>query len=195
VRMRLVADGADGSPAGTAYADLRGATRCALITPPEREGVLARIGPDPLKPDAEPNLAWQRVRRSRAPIGGLLMDQSVLAGVGNVYRAEVLFRQRLHPLRPGRTLRVGQWQALWDDLVELMAAGVRAGRIETVRPEDRASARARPRRRRTGMNYVYRRDGEPCLVCGTTIRTEVLAGRNSFWCPRCQPVFRSRAVG
>lgn len=195
VRMRLVADGADGHGAGTAYGDLRGATQCALVTPAERDAVLDRIGPDPLKPDADPDRAWQRIRRSRAPIGGLLMDQSVLAGVGNVYRAEVLFRQRLDPMRPGRTLRVSQWQAVWDDLVVLMAAGVRSGRIETLRPEDRAAARQRPARRRTGQHYVYRRDGQECLVCGATVRTTELAARNLFWCPRCQPVFRSRAVG
>ena len=195
VRLRLVADGADGSEQGTAYADLRGATQCALITPPERDAVLARIGPDPLRPDADPDRAWERVRRSRSPIGVLLMDQSVLAGVGNVYRAEVLFRHRLHPLRPGNTLRVSQWRAVWDDLVELMAAGVSSGRIETLRPEHRAAARDRPARRRTGQHYVYRRDGQACLVCGSTVRADELGGRNLFWCPRCQPVFRSRAVG
>ncbi len=192
VRMRLVAGG-DGLP--TAYADLRGATQCSLVTAGERDAVLERIGPDPLKPDADPDRAWDRVRRSRSPIGGLLMDQSVLAGVGNVYRAEVLFRQRLDPMRPGRTLRVSQWNALWEDLVALMAEGVRTGRIETVRPEDRAAARSRAHRRRAGLNYVYRRDGQDCLVCGATVRTAVLGGRNLFWCPRCQPVFRSRAVG
>ena len=81
------------------------------------------------------------------------MDQAVLAGVGNVYRAEVLFRHRMHPLRPGRTLRVRPVRAMWDDLVELMAEGVRTGRIDTVRPEHtpeamgRAPRRGRPRRR------------------------------------------------
>ena len=81
------------------------------------------------------------------------MDQAVLAGVGNVYRAEVLFRHGLHPLRPGATLRVGQWRAIWDDLVDLMGEGVVANRIDTVRPEHtpeamgREPARRRPRRR------------------------------------------------
>ena len=167
VRMRLVADGADGHGAGTAYGDLRGATQCALVTPAEREAVLDRIGPDPLKPDADPDRAWQRIRRSRAPIGGLLMDQSVLAGVGNVYRAEVLFRHRLDPMRPGRTLRVSQWQAVWDDLVELMAGG------RAQRP-DRDAAPRGPRggppaaaaRRRTGQHYVYRRDGQAAWSAG-----------------------------
>jgi endonuclease-8 len=180
VRMRLVG--------GSSYADLRGATACDLITDEQREAVLDRLGPDPLDPTADPDRAWQRIHRSRAPVGGLLMDQSVLAGVGNVYRAEVLFRHKMHPLRPGRTLRVGQWQAMWDDLVDLMADGVRSGRIETLRPEDRAG------QPRSVRNYAYRRTGEPCLVCGARIRTAELQGRNLFWCPRCQPVFRSRAL-
>ena len=92
----------------------------------------------------------QRIRRSRAPIGGLLMDQSVLAGVGNVYRAEVLFRHRLDPLRPGQhACGSGSSRAVWDDLVTLMAEGVRTGRIDTVRPEHTPEAMGRdPRARR-----------------------------------------------
>jgi endonuclease-8 len=124
------------------------------------------------------------------------MDQKVLAGVGNVYRAEVLFRHRTHPLRPGRTLRVGQWLSMWDDLVGLMTEGVRTGRIDTVRPEHTPEAMGRPPRvdDHGGEVYVYRRTGQPCLVCGSTVRTDVLVGRNIFWCPRCQPRFRSRAL-
>lgn len=198
VRLRLVAAGdseADGTLA--AYADLRGATRCVLVTPAERADVVRRLGPDPLRADADPGRAWERIRRSDRTIGDLLMDQEVLAGVGNVYRAEVLFRQRLHPLRSGRTLRRAQFDALWADLVELMREGVRLGRIDTVRPEHTPEAMGRPARRddHGGEVYVYRRDDRPCHVCGTRVRTATLAGRNSFWCPRCQPVFRSRARG
>jgi formamidopyrimidine-DNA glycosylase len=124
------------------------------------------------------------------------MDQAVLAGVGNVFRAEVLFRHRTHPLRPGRTLRVGQWRAMWSDLVELMAEGVRTGRIDTARPEHTPEAMGRPPRvdDHGGEVYVYRRTGQPCLVCGSTVRTDVLVGRNIFWCPQCQRRFRSRAL-
>jgi endonuclease-8 len=190
VRLRLV------SEAGRAYADLRGATTCELVTTEQRDAVVARSGPDPIRPDASWERAWDRVRRSRSPIGGLLMDQTVLAGVGNVYRAEVLFRHRMHPLRPGNTLRVGQFRAMWDDLVVLMAEGVRTGRIDTVRPEHTPEAMGRPPRvdDHGGEVYVYRRAGQPCHVCGATVRTEELLGRNLFWCPRCQPRFRSRAV-
>jgi endonuclease VIII len=190
VRLRLVA--ADGD----AYADLRGATTCELVTREQRDAVVQRSGPDPIRPDSSWQPAWERIRRSRAPIGGLLMDQSVVAGVGNVYRAEILFRHRMHPLRPGNTVRVGRFREMWDDLVVLMADGVRTGRIDTVRPEHTPEAMGRPPRvdDHGGEVYVYRRTGQPCHVCRASVRTEVLLGRNLFWCPRCQPRFRSRAV-
>jgi endonuclease VIII len=196
VRLRLVrpAGGRDGDH--TSYADLRGATRCDLMTGERREEIVSRLGPDPLRPDSDPMRAWRRIAKSPRPIGDLLMDQAVLAGVGNVYRAEVLFRHRTHPLRPGRTLRVGQWRSMWSDLVELMAEGVRTGRIDTVRPEHTPEAMGRPPRvdDHGGEVYVYRRTGQPCLVCGSTVRTDVLVGRNIFWCPQCQRRFRSRAL-
>jgi DNA-formamidopyrimidine glycosylase len=189
VRLRLVGGGSH-----AAYADLRGATQCELVTTARRDAIVATLGPDPLRADADPERAWARISRSPRTIGDLLLDQEVMAGVGNVYRAEVLFRHRLHPLRPGRTLRVGRWRALWADLVELMAEGVRTGRIDTVRPEHTPEAMGRAPRvdDHGGEVYVYRRTGQPCLVCGTLIRTDVLVGRNIFWCPRCQPKFRSR---
>ncbi len=193
VRLRLVARDGD----HLSYADLRGATTCELVTAGQRDALVARSGPDPLRDDADPDRAWERIRRSKAPIGGLLMDQAVLAGVGNVYRAEVLFRHRMDPMRPGNTLRRGQWQAMWDDLVELMHEGVRTGRIDTVRPEHTPEAMGRPPRKddHGGEVYVYRRNGMACHVCGSTIRTTELQGRNLFWCPRCQRRFRSRSLG
>jgi endonuclease VIII len=192
VRLRLVAQ----DDLGTSYADLRGAILCDLVGRGRRDEILGRLGPDPLRPDADPDLAWRRISRSHRPIGDLLMDQKILAGVGNVYRAEVLFRHRIHPLRPGNTLRVGQWRAMWADLVELMGEGVRTGRIDTVRPEHTPEATGRAPRRddHGGEVYVYRRTAMPCLLCGSAVRTGELVGRNIFWCPRCQPAFRSRAV-
>jgi endonuclease-8 len=191
VRMRIVA----GAPRPS-YGDLRGATACELLTIAQRDAILERLGPDPLREDADWSRAWTRVSRARTPIGALLMDQAVLAGVGNVYRAEVLFRHRLHPLRPGNTLRRGRFEAMWHDLVVLMREGVRTGRIDTVHVHHTPEAMGRAPRvdDHGGEVYVYRRHGQPCYVCGARIRTEVLAGRNLFWCPRCQPKFRSRAV-
>jgi len=169
-------------------ADLRGPQLCALETPNEIEAQLAVLGPDPLRSDADPDVAWRRIRRASRPIAALLMDQAVLSGIGNVYRAEVLFRNRVNPYRPGSKLNRRSWLGIWSDLVELMPVGVRTGRIDTVRPEHTPEAMGRPPRQdiRGGEVYVYRRAGQPCLVCGSRIRAEVLAGRNLFWCGNCQ---------
>lgn len=180
VRLRIADD--------TLAADLRGPQVCALRTPAEVAAQQARLGPDPLRADADPEKAWQRIHRSTKPIAALLMDQSVLSGVGNVYRAEVLFRNRLAPMTPGKDFKRASWQAIWRDLVTLMPIGVRDNRIDTVRPEHSPEAMGRDPRvdDHGGEVYVYRRQHQPCLVCGSTVRTVVLEGRNLFWCGRCQ---------
>ena len=181
LRMRWVADGPDG---GGVWADLRGPTACEVLTRPEVKAILARLGPDPLRPRADGGRAHRRIAASRTAIGALLMDQTVLAGVGNVYRAELLFRHGVSPFRPGRGVEEPLWAGMWADLVVLMRGGVRLGRIVTTRPEDRS--RRRGVVAREDAHYVYRRTGEPCRVCRTEIRTEVMVGRNLYWCPACQ---------
>ncbi|MCW2696539.1 MAG: glycosylase [Modestobacter sp.] len=181
LRMRWEGPGEDGSGVWT---DLRGATACDLITDGEAQVILDRLGPDPLRRTSDPGTAFARISRSRVAVGALLMDQSVLAGVGNVYRAELLFRHRMSPFRPGRDVDADTWTAMWADLVTLMRAGVRAGRIVTTRAEDRE--RRRGAASRTDAHYVYRRTGLPCRICATEVRTEVMVGRNLFWCPTCQ---------
>lgn len=116
------------------------------------------------------------------------MDQKVIAGVGNVYRAEVLFRHRVDPYRAGKDIAPAEWDAIWADLVELMREGVRNNRIDTVRPEHTPEAMGRPPRvdDHGGEVYVYRRANLPCHICGGEIRTADLAARNLFWCPACQ---------
>ncbi len=177
LRLRLVTD--------EHWVDLRGPTACEVMTTPERDAVLARLGPDPLRPRTDPSPAAARIARSRAPVGALLMDQKVIAGIGNVYRAELLFRHGVHPLLPGRDLDPSTWTAMWDDLVVLMRSGVRSGRIVTTEPDDRE--RPSGPARRADAHYVYRRTGLPCRRCGTPVLTDVLAARNVFWCPVCQP--------
>src|SRR5450759_4838004 len=194
VRLRMLNDAWVG--------DLRGPTVCAVITPEKVDEVQARLGPDPLRPDADPDLALRRISRSARPIAELLMDQAVLAGVGNVYRCEVLFRHRVDPFRPGREIRPTTWLAIWDDLVALMPLGVAFGQILTMDDQvadaldegaDGAAAAhtaaftgARLGERFERRFYLYRRTGEPCRVCGSTVRTQLVAGRNLFWCGRCQ---------
>ncbi len=175
-------------------ADLRGPTACELLTPGEITALLGRLGPDPLRDDADPDRAWRRISASRAPVATLLMDQSVVAGVGNVYRAEVLFRHGLPPDLPGRDLDRPTWDAVWADLVALMREGVASGRIDTVHSEHTPEAMGRDPRvdDHGGEVYVYRRAAQPCLVCGTPVLARVLGGRNLFWCPECQRADRVR---
>jgi endonuclease-8 len=180
VRLRLEGD--------AWYGDLRGATVCELVARDKMDEIVGKLGPDPLRADADPDRAFARIHRSKKAIGALLMDQSVLSGVGNVFRAEVLFRARLNPLVPGVKVSKRRWNAMWDDLVFLMEYGVRTGRIDTVRPEHEPEAMGRSPRvdDHGGEVYVYRRAGQACHVCGSTVRTKILEGRNLFWCPTCQ---------
>jgi len=180
IRLRLRND--------THFAELRGPTVCEVLTDAEMKAAVARIGPDPIRRDADPDEAWRRVSRSSAPIGALLMDQRIFAGVGNIYRAEVLFRHGISPFQPGSELARVQFDELWADLVMLMADGVRRKRIDTVRDAHLPEAMGRPPRedRHGGEVYVYRRDGRPCHVCGTEVRILDLQGRKLYWCPSCQ---------
>lgn len=191
----------------TWYADLRGPTACDLVGPHGREAIVARLGPDPLRTDADPERAKARILGSRATVGTLLMDQAVLSGVGNIYRAELLFRHGVSPFLEGRLLRPAVFDAMWSDLVLLMNDGVRRGRIVTVDPadvealteldHDRPSAddpeldggedtpQIRRLRRSTGV-YVYRREGRPCVRCGVPIAAQDVQGRRLYWCRGCQ---------
>lgn len=173
---------------GTTTADLRGPAACALLDPPEVAAILGRLGPDPLRTDADPEAFIVRVLRSRAPIATLLMDQSVIAGTGNIFRAEVLFRLGIDPFTPGNALSRDQVREIWDDMVALMAVGLERGRIDTVRPEHEPEAMGRPPRvdDHGGEVYIYRRQGMPCWICGSVVLTQTIAGRNLFWCPTCQ---------
>lgn len=170
VRVRLV--GHHG------VADLTGPTACEVVSGAEKAAVHARLGPDPLRPDGDVEAFVDAVRARRRPVGELLMDQSVIAGVGNVYRAEALYRERLHPRRLGRDVPARRLRALWADVAGLMADGVAVGHIVTTRPEDR--------REPDDLRYVYKRTGLPCLLCGTRVAEEDMAGRRVYWCPRCQ---------
>ncbi len=190
-------------------ADLTGPTACEVLDQQGRQAVLDRLGPDPLRADADARRFVEAVRRSRTGIGALLMNQRVVAGIGNIYRAELLFRARLDPLVPGRDLGAGLLEEMWEDLVALMAYGARTGRIVTTQPEHRdLEARILERSRGARQNgdeeagvvpreksfYVYHRQTLPCRLCGTAVRSGEIAGRTVFWCPRCQST-RSRRSG
>ncbi|MBJ8346772.1 Fpg/Nei family DNA glycosylase [Antrihabitans sp. YC2-6] len=176
VRMRMVGDAF-----GT---DLRGPTACEVVSKQELAAIADRLGPDPLRRNADPERAFARLHKSRKSIGALLMDQSVIAGVGNVYRAELLFRHQVSPARPGTEISRELWDEMWVDLVAMMKVALRRGKMFTVAKEhdhgEGSYAKDRPR------TYVYRRAGSLCRVCSTPVAHSVLEGRNLFWCPGCQ---------
>ncbi|CAN5279526.1 formamidopyrimidine-DNA glycosylase [soil metagenome] len=169
VRVRLLTD--------RVVADLRGPTACEVQTPEQVDASIAKLGPDPLVVDAtegeERFVAV--VAKKPTPIALLLMDQAVVSGIGNVYRAELLFRARLNPLTPGREVPAEVVRELWRDWTHLLNIGVETGRMYTM--DDEESGEARPE------HWVYKRTGTPCLVCGTEIVMQELGGRKLYWCP------------
>jgi endonuclease-8 len=181
VRLRMVSD--------RHWLELRGPTACEVLDPAEVATLRARLGADPLRDDADPVPAYQKIKGSTRPVFALLLDQSIVAGCGLIYANEVLFRAGLAPTTPGRGIAEQRWTELWDDLRELMKEGVARGRIDTVHTAHTPEAMQRAPRvdRHGGEVYVYRRPGQPCLVCGTPIARGPLAGRNLYWCPSCQP--------
>lgn len=177
VRLRLI------HPAG--WLSLSGPTACEIIDAAARKRLLARIGPDPLRPDARPARVVERIGASSSPFGALLMDQSVIGGIGNVYRAEIAFRARVSPYAPGRALDRAQILAIWRDARLLLREGERTGRIVTTRPADRPHPGGGVSRGE--QYYVYHRTGRPCFICTTPIQSAPLAGRTVYFCPHCQP--------
>lgn len=178
VRLRILTE--------NGVADLSGPNQCEVKTGAEVAAVLARLGPDPLRnAPGDRALFIDHVRRRRAPIGGLVMDQSVAAGPGNIYRAETLFRVGIHPDRPGVKVSRQRIGLMWDDLVDIMTDGLETGTIQTIQP-DLAPAKPIEGDLEASRWAVYHRTGRPCLRCGSTIREKLMQGRRLFWCPGCQ---------
>lgn len=177
VRVRLVSE--------NGWADLRGATTCAAITEAEAAAVLARLGPDPLhnRPGDREEFIRRLLRRKTA-VGLLLMDQSIVAGIGNIYRAEVLFRQGVDPWTPGSSLNAETGGRLWDDTVAAMSDGVRDGRIVTTPSALWSGGNAEALD--GDAHFVYKRQGQPCRRCGEAVGMAEIGARKLYWCPGCQ---------
>ncbi len=170
VRLRLAAD-------GVAW-DLIAPSVCEILDPRERDALVGRLGPDPLRADADPAEARRRIAAFRGPIGAALLDQGVIAGVGNVFRAEALHACRIAPNRRAGDLSEAELEALWATLARMMAVAVEEGRIITVAATDRLAVPEDRARR------VYKQ--QSCYDCGTTIQTAEIGGRTAYSCPRCQ---------
>jgi len=148
----------------------------------------ARLGVEPLGPEFTAQALRAAARRSRAPVKAFLLDQKRVAGVGNIYADEALFRARIHPLRPANRLTGPQCAALRDAVVESLRLGIAAkgASIDDFRDPDGVRGSLQDR------FLVHRREGEPCPRCGRPIRKLRAAGRGTYVCERCQPRPRAR---
>ena len=164
--------------------DLSGATMCAILPPPLEDKLLARLGPDPLRSGADPATFLAALKRRRISIAEALMDQSVVAGIGNVYRAEALHAERLHPFLPANTLGDERALALWDRMRSQLEMGLKDRTIVTL-PDAPRTTTARRKIPRREAKCVYKRTH--CYTCGGEVRGEPLAGRTLWWCPHDQP--------
>jgi endonuclease-8 len=175
VRMRLAVP--------RATIDLSGPTDCAIGTTDDRDRIVHRLGPDPLRDDADPHRAFEAISRRVAPIGQLLLEQKVISGIGNVYRAEALFANGVHPNRPGTRVTPEAFEGLWSTVATMLRQGVADDRIFTLDRDEYELPSGTTRRGES--TYVYHRD--LCLRCGTPILTVELGGRPCYYCPVCQP--------
>ncbi len=185
---RLVMAGDD----ATIY--LAGPTICELIDPAVEHALRSRLGPDPLQNGSRGGRRDEfiaNLSRRSISIGAALLDQRVIAGVGNVYRAEVLFLTHTDPSVPAGELSDERARQIWSTSVDLLERGVRAGRIVTVDPAD-VGARRRSDLARDERLYVYGRHGEGCRRCRTPISMAEMANRRIWWCPSCQPAGAGR---
>lgn len=179
VRVRVLND--------NVCADLRGPTTCEVLTPAEVDAVVQKLGPDPANAntEAERQRFVARAQKKKTPIGLVLMDQSIIAGIGNVYRAEMLFRARLDPHAPANTLDTVVLEELWDDWAHLLEIGITVGQMITIDGLE-GEAYRRALAERDERHWVYKLEGTPCKRCGTNILLEEFGSRKLYWCPSCQ---------
>jgi endonuclease-8 len=162
--------------------DLNGPNQCRLLNASDLDKLRSRLGPDPLRKDANPELAWERIHRSRAAIGSLLLDQSVIAGIGNIYRAEILHILAIHPHRPGNQISREEFDAMWSLTQQLMRTGVQYNRIITVDREELGKPLSRLRSNE--RLRIYKRAS--CSRCHADVYYWDLGNRTIYACDACQ---------
>ena len=169
VRVRMVGK--------THFIDINGPTICEILNREAKKKLIGRIGPDLLREDADPIKFFERINRSRAKIGTLLMDQSVVAGIGNIYRTEVLWRQGINPNTRGQELDRSQQENLWNDAQALLEVGVKHNKIITnFKKTDNVN---------TDSLNIYKK--KKCPICLGDISKMDISGRVAYFCDFCQP--------
>jgi formamidopyrimidine-DNA glycosylase len=186
LRVRLVLD--DGKR--VLFVDVRRfGTGIALLGEAALEEYFSsRLGVEPLSPEFTADALRALARGRKAPVKAFLLSQERVAGVGNIYADEALFRAKIHPLRPVGTLRRAQIVALRDPVVESLEAGIDAkgASIDDFRHTDGAQGSFQDR------FLIHLREGEPCVRCGNTVKKMRAAGRGTYVCEHCQPRPRVR---
>ena len=177
VRLRLESD--------SGVWDLVGPNVCELIDDDQRTSIMDRLGPDPLRRNGSVDEFVRRLSRRRIPLGVALLNQEVIAGLGNVYRAEICWIASIDPRRPANSLSEEEAGEIWDLSVEQLRLGERLNRIVTVDPSEFNETSARKLGRDERL-YVYKRHGQPCRRCSADIEFVDMGARSMWWCPTCQ---------
>ena len=172
VRVRLTSK--------THFVDINGPTICEVLDQSGVDALFNRIGPDVLRADANPDISFQKIQRSALPIGQLIMDQSIIAGIGNIYRTEILWRQAIHPEIPGKAISRHAFDCIWADAAYLLAIGVKRNAIVTVDAQLFS-------KKRTGEKYNIFGTAS-CPKCNSGVRRLEINKRKAFVCDTCQPM-------
>ncbi len=158
--------------------DIIGPNTCELLPTENMADLTLRYGPDLLSENPDPDRAIAAIRRSRAPIARLLMDQKVISGIGNIYRAEILWLRKLNPMMRGVDMSEEELRGLWDNMRELLKIGVETNSIITKGVLDSTGADVKER------TNIFAR--EICPVCDGAVEKSKLSGRTLYHCPTCQ---------
>jgi formamidopyrimidine-DNA glycosylase len=155
----------------------------------DADTVVCRLGPEPLEERFTPDILGQRLSRHRIPIKAALLDQRIIAGLGNMYADEVLFAAGISPLRKADSLSPEEILTLHNCICRVLGAGIdsKGASVDTyIRPEgERGTAHF-------DFKVAHKR-GEPCPVCGSTIQRVPIQKRGAYFCPRCQPLVAAHA--
>jgi len=144
---------------------------------------IAKLGPDPLRQDADKEVVWLSMQKTKGSIGAFLMDQSMIAGIGNIYRSELLLVTGIHPDHCASTVSRSSFESLWIQAKQLMEIGVQTGYIITILTDD--TGHALPKKSRGKSHYVYNQ--KTCGRCHGVIQTWKIAQRTVYACEACQP--------
>ncbi len=162
------------------FTDGRALGKVHVLSPDEVEKLEASLGPEPLGPDFTISYLRQTAAKSRLPAKVFLLDQTKIAGLGNIYAAEVLFRARISPTRPVNQLSPERLRRLHDAIREVLTSAV-----QSVYTAYRSPAGYREHQD-DFERQVYGRAGEACIVCGATLKRIAQGGRSTYYCRRCQ---------